>query len=114
MAMALEVPQLEPWFLVHWGQPDRPTVLMEFETQQDAEDALCHAFAEMVIAVDDEIERFPITVLSALSMLEDPELRDALAQWDAQLAELDSRSHRMLDEMFLEGVPEILRPRRSS
>jgi hypothetical protein len=33
-------------------------------------------------------------------MLEEPELRDALARWDAQLVELESRTRSTMDGLF--------------
>jgi hypothetical protein len=113
MAQVVEVPELEPWFLVHWREPDRPDVLMEFETQEEAVSALSAAFAEMVVRIDEEMDQFPITVCSALTMLEDPVLRDALAAWDAQLSDLEARTYRVMDDLFLEGTSPMLRPRRT-
>lgn len=97
MAQILEVPELESWFLVHWRDPERPAVLMEFETQEEAEDALCAAFAEMTSRLDEDTDGFLITVCPTLTMLEDTALRDALATWDAQLAELDEIAQRTMD-----------------
>ena len=97
MAQLLEVPELESWFLVQRRDPEHPAVLMEFETQEEAEDALCAAFAELTVRMDDETEGFLITICPALTMLEDPALRDALAVWDAQLEELDATMQRMMD-----------------
>ena len=114
MAQVVEVPELEPWFLVHWRAPGHPDVLMEFETQDEAEGALCTAFAEMVVELDQAPDRLPITVCSAMAMMDDPALRAALAVWDAQLANLDATMDRMMDDLFLEGTPPILRPGRSS
>jgi hypothetical protein len=33
-------------------------------------------------------------------MLEEPQLRDALARWDAQLVELESRTRSTIDDLF--------------
>lgn len=97
MAQVVEVPELESWFLVHWRDSEHPAVLMEFETREEAEDALCAAFAEMTIRLDEDTARLPITVFPALTMLEDPALSRALASWDAQLAELDAIAQRTMD-----------------
>jgi hypothetical protein len=97
MAQLLEVPELESWFLVQRRDPEHPAVLMEFETQEEAEDALCAAFAEMTVRMDDDSDGFLITICPALTMLEEPALRDALAVWDAQLEELDATMQRMMD-----------------
>ncbi len=98
MAEVVEVPELESWFLVHWPEHEHPDVLMEFETQTEAEEALHTAFAEMVIRLEEPTWR-PITVCSVLAMLTDPALRDALAAWDTQLAELHPTTHRTLGEL---------------
>jgi hypothetical protein len=74
MAQVVEVPELEPWFLVHWRSTTHPDVLMEFETQDEAEGALCAAFAEMAVRAGDEIDVLPMTVCPGLTMLEQPEL----------------------------------------
>ncbi len=100
MAQVVEVPELEPWFLVHWRSSTRPDVLMEFETQNEAEGALRAAFAEISVRAGDEVDVLPMTVCSALTMFEEPELRDALARWDAQLVELESRTRRTMQDLF--------------
>jgi hypothetical protein len=97
MAQVVEVPELQPWFLVHWPSPGHPDVLMEFETQEDAEDALHATFAEIAASADDDVDVLPMTVCSALMMFEKPELRDALWRWDAQLAELESKLRTIQD-----------------
>jgi hypothetical protein len=99
VAQVIEVPELESWFLLHWRSPELPDVLMEFETQDQAEDALAAAFAEMTIRLDDGTAHLPITVCSVLTMLQDETLRTALAAWDAQLEELDATVRRTVDEM---------------
>jgi hypothetical protein len=96
MAQVIEVPELESWFLVHWPDSEHPAVPMEFETQQEAEDALSAAFADMTIDLDGETAPVPITVFPALTLLEDPTLRLALASWDAQLEELDEIVQRTM------------------
>ena len=100
MAQVLEVPELHPWFLLHWRSSTHPDVLMEFETQDEAEGALRAAFAEIAVGAGDELDVLPMTVCPALTMFEDPELRDALARWDAQLVELESRRRSTMDDLF--------------
>jgi hypothetical protein len=100
VAQVVEIPELEPWFLVHWRSSTRPDVLMEFETQNEAEGALRAAFAETSVRAGDEVDVPPMTVCSALTMFEGPELRDALARWDAQLVELESRTRRTMQDLF--------------
>jgi hypothetical protein len=97
MAQVVEIPELQPWFLVHWPSTGHPDVLMEFETQEEAEDALHATFAEIAVNIGDEVDVPPMTVCSALTMFEKPELRAALWRWDAQLAELDSRLRTIRD-----------------
>ena len=58
------------------------------------------AFDEMPIGAGDEVDVLPMTVCPALTMLEKPELRDALARWDAQLVELESRTPSTMDDLF--------------
>jgi hypothetical protein len=99
MAQVVEVPELQPWFLVHWRSTGHPDVLMEFETQEEAEDALHATFAEIAVSAG-EVDVLPMTVCSALMMFEKAELRDALWRWDAQLAELDSRMRRVIPDVF--------------
>jgi hypothetical protein len=98
MGAVVEVPELESWFLVQWRGHERPDVLMEFESQAEAEAALASAFADMVIRLDERPPWLPITVCSVLSMLADPSLRDALAAWDTQLAELSPATRRTSEE----------------
>jgi hypothetical protein len=105
MAQVVEVPELEPWFLVQWRSTTHPDVLMEFETHDEAEGALRAAFEEIAVGAGDEIDVLPMTVCPALTMLEEPALRDALARWDAQLAVLESRTRRTMEDLF---------PRRAS
>ena len=100
VAQVVEIPELQPWFLVHWPSTTRPDVLMEFETQDEAEAALRAAFTEMAFGGDKELDVFPMTVCPALTMLEEPQLRDALARWDAQLVELESRTRSTMDGLF--------------
>ena len=100
MAQVVEIPELQPWFLVHWPSTTHPDVLMEFETQDEAEAALGAAFAEIAVRGDKELDVLPMTVCPALAMLEGPELRDALARWDAQLVELESRTRSKMDDLI--------------
>jgi hypothetical protein len=100
VAQVVEVPELQPWFLVHWPSTTHPDVLMEFETQDEAEGALRAAFAEIAVGAGDELVVFPMTVCPALTMFEEPELRDALARWDAQLVELESRTRSTVEDLF--------------
>jgi len=96
MAQVIEVPELESWFLVHWPDSEHPAILMEFETQEEAEDALSVAFADMTVELGGDTAPVPITVFPALTLLEDPTLRLALASWDAQLEELDEIVQRTM------------------
>jgi hypothetical protein len=112
MAQVVELQELEAWFLIHWD-PVHPDVLMEFETRDEAEGALCTAFADSLIGGNLEVRRLQLTICSALEMLEDPLLRDALAAWDAQLLELDTATRGIEEDLFLSGGP-ILRPGRRS
>jgi hypothetical protein len=100
VAQVVEIPELQPWFLVHWPSTTHPDVLMEFETQDEAEAALRAAFAEIAVGADQELDVLPMTVCPALTMLEEPPLRDALARWDAQLMELESRTRSTMDDLF--------------
>ena len=100
MAQVVEIPELQPWFLVRWPSTTNPDVLMEFETQDEAEAALRAAFAEIALGADQELDVFPMTVCPALTMLEEPQLRDALARWDAQIMELESRTRSTMDDLF--------------
>jgi len=100
MAQVVEVPELHAWFLLHWRSTTHPDVLMEFETQDEAEHALRVVFAEMAVGSGDEVEVLPMTVCPALTMLEEPELRDALARWDAQLVTLESTTRRTMEDLL--------------
>lgn len=114
MAQVIEVPELESWFLIHWRSPERPDVLMEFETQDQAEDALAAAFAEITVRIDDGAAHLPITVCSVLTMLQDETLRTALAVWDAQLEELDATVQRTVNQMSPDAGTRSSAPRRPS
>lgn len=111
VAQVIEVPELESWFIVDWLDRQAPAVLMEFATQDEAEEALSAAFAEMVIELDEDRPIRPFTLCSVLTMLRDPALRRALAAWDTQIAELDASSNQVMDELFLGKTPPILRSR---
>jgi len=84
MSAVMEVPQLESWFLVDWRNAGRPGVLMEFRTREEAAAAMRAALEDAARA---EPWRFRLTVRSALTMMRDPELREALAAWDLEFAE---------------------------
>jgi hypothetical protein len=50
VAQVVEIPELQPWFLVHWPSTTHPDGLMEFETgltgevsECEAEEAICTA-----------------------------------------------------------------------
>jgi hypothetical protein len=100
MAQLIEVPELHPWFLLHWRSTTHPDVLMEFETKDEAEGALRVAFEEIAVGAGDEVDVLPMTVCPALTMLEEPALRDALARWDAQLAELESSTQNTIEGLL--------------
>jgi hypothetical protein len=84
MPAVVEAPQIESWFLVDWLSAGRPGVLMEFRTREEARTAMRAALGD---AARTDQWRFRLTVRSALAMMQDPELRDALAAWDLQFAE---------------------------
>jgi hypothetical protein len=100
MAQVLEVPELESWFLLQWRDPEHPDILMEFQTQDEAEQALAAAFAELAVRLHDGILPPPMRVYPVLTMLEDPTLRDALAAWDAQMDELTATAQRTISDVF--------------
>lgn len=85
MAAVLEVPQLESWFLLDWPDAGAPSVLMEFGTRAEAEDAQRAAFRD---AARENEWGLRLTVRSALAMLEEPELREALAAWDLEFSDV--------------------------
>jgi hypothetical protein len=114
MSQVIEVPELESWFLLHWRDPERPDVLMEFETQDEAEGALAAAFAEMTIRLDEGPTQLPMTVCSVLTMLENDVLRSALATWDAQVEELEVSVQRTMRELSARGVSARARTSRRS
>jgi hypothetical protein len=84
MSAVIEVPQLESWFLLDWPDAGAPAVLMEFGTRTEADRAMRAAFAA---AAPLDRWNLRLTVRSALAMLEDPVLREALAAWDLEFAE---------------------------
>ena len=100
MAEVVEVPELHPWFLLHWRSTTHPDVLMEFETHDEAEGALRAAFEEIAVGAGDDVEVLPMTVCPALTMLEDPALREALARWDGQLAQLEASARNTMQHLF--------------
>lgn len=112
MAQVLEVPELESWFLLQWRDPERPDILMEFETQEEAEQALASAFAELAIRLHEGIAPPPMRVYPALTMLEHPNLRDALAVWDAQMEEFAATAQRTVSDVFSGGTGTRSKPRR--
>lgn len=81
----IEVPQLESWFLLDWPDAGSPSVIMEFETRAEAERALRAAFQDAAHADEWGLR---LTVRSALAMLEQLELREALRAWDLEFAHL--------------------------
>ncbi len=83
MSAVVEVPQLESWFLLDWPSAGSPGVLMEFRTRAEAEDAMRAALGD--VARGDRWG-LGLTVRSALAMLQDGELREALAAWDLEFA----------------------------
>jgi len=85
MSLVTEVPQLECWFLLDWPDAGSPSVLMEFDTRAEAERALHAAFRDAAHA---ERWALRLTVRSALAMLEQVELREALRTWDLEFARL--------------------------
>lgn len=85
MSLAIEAPQLECWFLLDWPCAGAPSVIMEFETRADAERAQRAAFRDTAHA---ERWALSLTVRSALAMLEQLELREALRAWDQEFAHL--------------------------
>lgn len=85
MSAVIEVPQLESWFLLDWPGSGPPSVIMEFETRAEAENALRAAFKD---AARGDACGVRLTVRSALAMLEEPGLREALIAWDLEFSEL--------------------------
>ena len=85
MSAVIEVPQLESWFLIDWPEAGRPSVMMEFGTRAEAEAAQLAAFGDAGRAPG---SAFRLTIRSALAMLEDAELREALAAWDLEFSDL--------------------------
>jgi hypothetical protein len=84
MAAVIEVPQLESWFLVDWPDSGPPGVLMEFATKGEADSALREAFGDVTRRPGTP---FRLIVRSALAMMEEPELRRALADWDLEFSQ---------------------------
>lgn len=114
MAQVVELPEPEPWFLVHRGgaEPDDvPDVVMEFDTKAEAEDALCTASVDALIEPA-AADGLPMTICSAREMFDDPALRSALEVWKAHLVELEADTVRMMEEQFLGSTPPLLRPGR--
>ena len=84
MSAVIEVPQLDSWFLVDLPGAGTPSVFMEFATRAEAEAALHAAFRD---GGGREAVAFRLVVRSALAMLEDPELREALTAWDLEFSQ---------------------------
>ena len=103
----------EPWFLVRRDGVE-PDVLMEFDTREEAEEALCSASVELLITPDPETARLPIAIYAAGEMFDDPTLTDALAIWDAQVEELEIEIVQAMDDLILGETPPILRSNRRS
>lgn len=112
MAQVLEVPELESWFLLQWRDPERPDILMEFGTQEEAEQALAAAFAELAVRLHEGIAPPPMRVYPVLRMLEEPKLRDALAVWDAEMEEFAATAQRTISDVFSGGTGTGTKPRR--
>ena len=117
MTPLVEPTHPETWFLVRRDGLG-PDVLMEFDSRQEAEDALCSASVELLITLDADAdadgEGFPIAIYTAGEMLDDPTLTDALALWDAQVEQLEIEIVQAMDDLILGETPPILRPGRRS
>ena len=113
MSQVVELSHAEPWFLVHRDglQPD---VLMEFDTKEEAEEALCKAWSDRLAEHGPDPDILRITIFSASEMFEDSSLRRALGAWDAQVIELEAESANVMEQLFLDGTAPILRPGRGS
>ena len=85
VSAVVEVPQLESWFLLDWPDVGGPSVLMEFETRDEAEAARRAAFRD---ASRSDCLTLRLFVRSALAMFEERELREALAAWDLEFSDV--------------------------
>ena len=111
MSQVVQMPRREPWFLVQRDGVD-PDVLMEFDTREDAMDALCRAWADRLAQRGPDADGLRITVFSVTEMFADGSLRRALEAWDEQVVELEAETVSVMEELFLGGDPPILRPGR--
>jgi hypothetical protein len=85
MSRVLETLELESWFLVQWPRGERPRVIREFDSRAEAEWALAISLGDVAIRIEAGLSWAQLTLRSALSMLEDAELREALAEWDTAI-----------------------------
>lgn len=113
MSHVVESAQREPWFLVHRDGP-HPDVLMEFDSEDEAVEALCKAWVDRLAQRGPAADGLRITVFSAAEMFEDPTLRRALEVWDEEIVELEFDTASVMDELFLGESPPILRPGRGT
>ncbi len=74
--------ELDSWFLVQWPRGQRARVIREFDTRADAEEALAVSLGATAIRIDRGLRWLQLTLRSSLSMLENADLREALAEWD--------------------------------
>jgi hypothetical protein len=102
-----------PWFLVRRDGSQRD-VLMEFDTKDEAEDALCSASVELLVTADASPDGSDLAIVSAAEMFDDPALNAALAVWDAHVEELEIQIVQAMDDLVLGETPPILRPGRGS
>jgi hypothetical protein len=91
MSDILDLVELESWFLVQWPPGERARVVREFDSRTEAEQALAVNLGETAIRIDRGLRWLQLTLRSSLAMLENAELREALAEWDM------SRSLDLLD-----------------
>jgi hypothetical protein len=82
MRELIDVAELESWFLVQWPRGERPQVIREFGHRAEAEEALAVSVGATAIRIDRGLRWLQLTLRSSLSMLENAELREALAEWD--------------------------------
>ena len=111
MSQVAPSPQRDPWFLVRRDEL-LPDVVMEYDSREEAEDALCQAWVDRLAEGGLDVDALRITIFSAVEMFEDPALRRALTVWDQQVVELEVETASLMDELFLGGDPPILRPGR--
>ena len=112
MSQAVTAPRSEPWFLVH-RDGALPDVVMEFETKEEAEDALCATWVDRIAERGPDADALRITIFSVSEMFEDPSLRRALETWDEHVVQLEVQSTNVMEQLFLGGdAAPILRPGR--